>query len=151
MRSQAVNALIGQIKVHKVRRTGAGLQARRAFSLEEFLTLLSIVQAITNDDEKSSCFRSLATLQWQLIGRVDDMQKLQVNNILFSSIISQGVVFCLRWSKNIGEERAAPLQVMFGSGSKCICALLCLVSHLKVSMDPTTSSSSSFSLTQVQR
>ena len=85
-RSQAVNAFIGVVKVHEVRQTGARSQARRAFSLDEFLRLLAIAEAVTGNEEKTARFRALATLQWQLIGRVDDMQKTQVSRCLLLCI-----------------------------------------------------------------
>lgn len=81
-RSQSVNAMIGVVKKHEVRRTGVASQARRPFSLEEFQKLLAITDGITNNEEKSARFRALATLQWQLIGRVDDMQKMQVSALV---------------------------------------------------------------------
>ena len=78
-RTQSMNALIAVVKRHEVRQTGVPSQARRAFSLEEFHQLLGIVDGITNDENKSARFRALATLQRQLIGRVDDIQKTQVS------------------------------------------------------------------------
>ena len=61
-RLQDVNALIQQIKKHEVRKTGKKSQARRAFSLEEFLKLLAIVEGITPDEAKQTRFRGLAML-----------------------------------------------------------------------------------------
>ena len=82
-RAQSVNALIAIVKRHEVRQTGVPSQARRAFSLAEFIKLLAIVEGITNDENKNARFRALATLQWQLIGRVDDIQKTQVSCLFF--------------------------------------------------------------------
>ena len=171
-RSQAVNALISAIKVHEVRRQGVPSQARRPFSYDEFLKLLAVADAITNNEAKSCRFRAMCTLQWQLIGRVDDMQKVQVSifvlracfcmfsltmfgfacltllfqvsNIGFDEDAPQGIVVQLSWSKNIREERSPPSQIVFGSGDEHLCTLIHLATHLESSMDPAVTTEDSF-------
>ena len=88
-RSQAVNALIGTIRVHEVRHTGVKSQARRAFTLNKFHRLLAIALGICTNTARCAAFISLVTLQWSIIGRVDDMQKIQVRSLLlFDSFFS---------------------------------------------------------------
>ena len=70
--------MIGVVKVHKVRRTGSQSHATRAFTLAEFLKLLAVSEAVVHNESKYVRFRALLTLQWQMIGRVDDMQKTKV-------------------------------------------------------------------------
>ena len=70
--------MIGVVKVHKVHQTVSHLQATRAFTLEEFIKLLQISEPVVHNEGKCARFRALLTLQWQIIGRVDDMQKTKV-------------------------------------------------------------------------
>ena len=77
-RSDAVNGFVGVVKVHKVRQTSSKSQATRAFSMEEFIKLLQVSEAVLHNNTKCACFRALVTLQWQMIGRVDNMQKTKV-------------------------------------------------------------------------
>ena len=83
-------------------------------------------------------------MQWQLIGRVDNMQKTKVSNLGFNPDAPQGLQVRLTWSKNIREERAAPDQVVFGSGDGRICALLHLACHLESSFVTGVTRSNSF-------
>ena len=113
-RAQAVNEVISQIKVHEVRHTGSKSQARRPFDIDEFISLLAITDAITNNPEKSSRFRALATLQCQLIGRVSNMQKTQVSQarvgvFSFSSFYLYHLPFSLvlRQVSNFGWDNTA--------------------------------------------
>ena len=48
--------MIGQIKVHEVRHTGAALQACRPFTLEEFIKLVELASAAAPNEVKSVCF-----------------------------------------------------------------------------------------------
>ena len=75
-RSLAVKNLIKRVKKHKVRHTGSDSQARRPVTYEEMLLLLNLTTAVLTDRLKVLCFRAMLCLQWQLIARVDDMQKV---------------------------------------------------------------------------
>ena len=143
-RSQSVNSMIALVKHHEVRQTGVRLQARRAFTHEEFLQLLAVTDAITNNEERSARFHALVTLQWQLIGRVDDMQKTQVSNFGFDADVPQALTVQLRWSKNIREEKASPTQIVVGSGDAHMCALLHLAAHLELTLQPSVTTGNTF-------
>ena len=71
--------MIGVVKVHEVRRTGSGSHATRALTHAEFVHLLQVADPVCHNELKCARFRALVTLQWQMIGRVDDMQKTQVS------------------------------------------------------------------------
>ena len=78
-RSQAVNQMIQLVKVHEVRQTGRDSKARWPLDIDEFVKLVNLADAIVANDVRAARFRCLITLQWQLIGRVDDMQKVKVS------------------------------------------------------------------------
>ena len=90
-RSDAVKAFIGVVKVHKVRQTGSKSQATRAFNMEEFIKLLQVLEAVLHNKFKCARFRALMTLQWQMIGRVDNMQKTKVS---FAGVWAWCVLLC---------------------------------------------------------
>ena len=78
-RSSAVNSMIGVVKVHEVRRTGSGSHATRALTHAKFVHLLQVADPVCHNELKCARFCALVTLQWQMIERVDDMQKTQVS------------------------------------------------------------------------
>lgn len=103
-RSQAVNALICQAKVHEVCQTGIKLQAQWAFFLDEFLQLVKFMDGLTHSNEKRTQFCVFVTLQWQLLGRVYNMQKTQVCNFSYDYDVPQELIVRLQWSKTFAKR-----------------------------------------------
>lgn len=132
-RSMQVNEMISRVKKSEVRKQGAESQARRELTFEEFLEVLDIVR---HDDTMGELLKyklgSLLTWQWSMVGRIDDMMRLQFSN--FSA--NNQYPFCgmnrMTWSKNIMEERDTANQIVFGSGDERMCALLNLAVYLEV-------------------
>ena len=109
-RSDAVNAFIGVVKVHEVRRTGSKSQATRAFNMEEFIKLLQVSEAVLHNEFKCACFRALMTLQWQMIGRVDDMQKTKVS---FAGVRACRVLFVSHSHSSVPFTRLSTTSLFY--------------------------------------
>lgn len=134
-RSEEVHAFLKKIRKCEVRKQGKASQARRPLEFDEFLNLLDIIQSSnpTRQSErvKKYLMASVLTMQWQLIGRINDMMKLKLENLQVG--INNYTLTCqMRWSKNISEEREAPTQIILGSMDPRICPLLNLAAYLEV-------------------
>jgi hypothetical protein len=124
-KSIAVNALIKRVMKFEVRKQGVESQARRPVEYSEFLNLLNVVR--THQRYRTADryrLGSILTLQWHIIGRVDDMMKLQFENISFNPSLPFTLICQVTWSKNITEEREAPRQLVVGSMDEHLCVLL---------------------------
>ncbi|KAH9150675.1 hypothetical protein AeRB84_006523 [Aphanomyces euteiches] len=75
---------------------------------------------------------SILTMQWHLIGRVDDMMKLQFCNFSFNPAHPFTLICQMRWSKNISEERESPRQILLGSMDERLCVLLNLAVYVEL-------------------
>ncbi len=67
---------------------------------------------------------SVLALQWQLIGRIDDMMKLEKSFISFNHEYIFTLLCKMTWSKNICEERESPTQLMLPAIYPLFCPLL---------------------------
>jgi len=70
-------------------------------------------------------------LQWQIIGRIDDVMKLAKSTLMFNSREPSTLNIKMNWSKNIREERDCPTQVLFGAMDPLVCPLLNLATWLE--------------------
>jgi len=106
-RSIAVQDLIKKVMKAEVRHQGKKSQARRPVTLDEFYCMLRICKM-------RGLYRlsSVLTLQWHVIGRVDDMMKLRLNELSSNIEHKFALTIQMRWSKNITEERESPRQIL---------------------------------------
>ncbi|KAH9158911.1 hypothetical protein LEN26_002644, partial [Aphanomyces euteiches] len=118
---------------YEVRQQGVKSQARRPIEFAEFLNALTITRA-SSDMGLLERFRlsSILTMQWHLIGRVDDMMKLQFCNFSFNPAHPFTLICQMRWSKNISEERESPRQILLGSMDERLCVLLNLAVYVEL-------------------
>jgi hypothetical protein len=130
-RSEEVNKIIQRVKKYEVRHQGAESNAVRAI---EFVELLSLLEIFREDTTKGPMLCCVIALQWQLIARIDDMMKLNFNNLSNNVQYNFTILGKLRWSKNISEERDAPEQIMLGSMCSSICPILNLAIYLEYEM-----------------
>ena len=112
-KSSIVNAVLNSVKIHETRGEGKDSEEKRKFSIYEFLELLKLNRndpALTDDlleDRRSKSvtgmFMTAAvwSLQWHIIGRVDDMVKLSTSEIGISPHHPFALTVSMRWSKNI--------------------------------------------------
>ena len=134
-RSDPVNRLIKTIKRFEVRKEGVPSKAGRHIEYEEFLPLISLIHS--NESMQSSQYLLLSVLpmQWHLIARIDDMMKLKFENIHFNHQYPGTLLCQMRWSKNISEEREAPVQIIVGSMDPKLCPLLNLAVFIEHSVN----------------
>ena len=114
-RSNPVNDLIVAIKRKETARLGAPPQARRALFASEFEQAIEMMEQF--DDWEVSTF-CVAYFRFQLhfIARGDDSAKLRLPEIKpFHQYPAYGIEGRLCWSKNVHEDRDAPMQLMVGS------------------------------------
>jgi len=129
-RSTAVNEVISKVKKIEVRQEGVSSQARRALEWEEFYLLLALVRHLHANS--SLCFFTAEfCLQWQIIGRIDDVMKLAKSPLLFNPRELSPLNIKLNWSKNIREERDCPTQIVFGAMDLRVYPLLNLAAWLE--------------------
>ena len=76
-------------------------------------------------------FTAVFCLQWQIIGRIDDVMKLAKSTLLFNPREPSTLNIKLNWSKNIQEERDCPTQIVFGAMDPLVCPLLNLAAWLE--------------------
>ena len=138
-KSVPVNDMIKIVKRAEVRQKGKESQARRALTPQEFARMLNILC----DNNENDLFRkylvpSLTKFQFHMIGRIDDCCQFFANNLTAPSGTAAGAGFTLRarlaWSKNVGEERAAPNQILMGAMDPTYCVLIGLAVWLEVFM-----------------
>jgi hypothetical protein len=86
-KSHAVNNVISRLKLHEVHGTGVATSARRPFEFDEYLNLLVTTWRLFNPDREPAMLRLLAvlTVQWHLMGRIDDIMKFAISTIIFNS------------------------------------------------------------------
>ncbi|CAK4166287.1 unnamed protein product [Aphanomyces euteiches] len=107
--------------------------ARRPIEFAEFLNVLTVIRSQRkNNLVQRYRLGCVLTLQWHLIGRVDDMMKLQHNNFSFNPVHHFTLVCQMRWSKNILEERESPHQILLGSMDERLCCLLNLAVYIEL-------------------
>jgi hypothetical protein len=130
-KSDEVNRIIKLVKKFEVRHQGVKSSACRAIEWSELLSLLEILR---EDEIKGPMVCCVIALQWHLIARIDDMMKFAFSNLTANIQHSFTMLAKLRWSKNIGEERDAPEQIMMGS----MCSLICPILNLGIYLESNT-------------
>ena len=125
-RLRAVHHMIQKVKVHEVRGTGVQSNARRAVEWEEFVNVLVAVREIYSESKEYSMLMALSVvmLQWQLIGRIDDIMQLRTSTVLFNVRDSFTLHIKMSWSKNIRTEMQSPTQILIAAMDPIICPLL---------------------------
>jgi hypothetical protein len=79
--SKRVTKVIAKVKKFEVFRQGTSTQVQRPIESDEFLNVLDIIRNVLEEDDdlKRSCMASVLCCQWQMIGRIDNMMKLQLD------------------------------------------------------------------------
>jgi len=125
-RAIIINDLIKRVMKSEVRKQGKASHARRPITLDEFYNILRICRM-----NRLYRLSGVLTLQWQMIGRVDDMMKLGRKEVSANLEHTCALTVQMRWSKNIREERESPRQIVLGSFDDRLCALLNLAVYLE--------------------
>lgn len=133
-KSSAVNKLIDLVKKHEAHKTGKESNARRAVEWEEFENVLTATRQFFSSrgrEDAMIILLTILTIQWQFIGRIDDMMRLATSTVLFNSDNPFTLYIKMCWSKNIRTERESPTQIMLAAMNPLVCPLL----HLAVMME----------------
>jgi hypothetical protein len=109
-------------------------QVRRPIEYDEFLNILDIARDPEEEEDELKLCRlvSLLTLQWHLIGRIDDMMKLKVDRVGANHNHPGTGSRKIEWSKNIKEEREAAEQILIASHDAKLCCILSMGVYLEV-------------------
>lgn len=127
-----VNQVIKTVMKFQVRQQGVSSQARRPVEYSEFLNILTVVRTSMKYNGLDRFRGSILTLHWYLIARVDDMMKLQLSNFSYNPQHTFTLMYQMRWSNNITEERETPQQLVVGSMDERLCSLLNLAVYFEI-------------------
>ena len=135
-RSTVVNQCIKDVQKFEVRAEGVATNARRPLEYKEFLLILRLfklrmIDASDSEVNKAVFMSSLLSMQWHMIGRVDDMLQLQISDFYANTNFDFSLSSKIKWSKNIMEERESPEQIILGSSDPLVCPLLNLAIYLE--------------------
>lgn len=127
-----VNKVIQIVKKHQVRKEGVPSRARRDIEYGEFKNLLQVICNDTKLAPRRYLMIAILTLQWHVIGRVDDMMQLDNGALQHNTAFDFTLSCRMTWSKNIRDERDSPQQIILGSMDAWLCPLLNLVLFIEI-------------------
>ncbi len=78
-----------------------------------------------------STILAVITLQWQLIGCIDDVMKLATSTVLKHTLYPFALNIKMCWSKNIQTKQELLTQILFASTDPLMCPML----HLGIFME----------------
>ena len=114
-KSPLIHKLLGHIKRMQVQRRGKPSQARRAFSPEEYEQAQEMFWQLP-DKEEALCSAAYFAFQFHMMARLDDTGKFRQPDLQpYPSYPEYGILSRLPWSKNVNDERDAPLQLVLGA------------------------------------
>lgn len=123
-RSEDVNNFIKRVKKFEVRGEGIGSKARRELEWKEFLNVLRILKNDPRLKKKKKKALAVLTLQWSLIGRIDDLLGLKIKNVSENLHVNGTLKFRVTNSKNIYNEAETFFQIVFPSSDAKVCPIL---------------------------
>ena len=108
-----VNALIKVVQKMEVRKQGKPSQAVRALTIEE---IKFVMQMLREDSSlpKKIAVPALCAFQFHIIGRIDDSCRFVMKELYAHDSFDFALRGRLCWSKNVMEERDAPIQIILG-------------------------------------
>ena len=131
-KSAQVNNLIRVIRKKEVSGLGVPSRATRDLTSTEFESIMDIIENRMTNEENMVFLSAYFKYQYNMIARVDDTAKLKQCNLkVFHQYPDFGLNTRLCWSKNVMEERDAPIQVLFGSFDSRYCPLIGLGTWLE--------------------
>ena len=111
-RSQQMAKLLKNMRRFQTQRRGRENQATRGLTDGEFTRLIETYW--THPNRELGLFAAAHhTVQFQMIGRNDDICKLRMQELTaYNAFPQYGICARLVWSKNVREERDAPTQII---------------------------------------
>ncbi len=114
-------------------------QARRVIDWDEFMRLLVGTCLVFPSHDVMLPMLAILTLQWQIIGRIDDVMQLATSTILKNVHNPYTLHIKMCWSKNIVSENQLPIQMLFGSMDPLVCPFLSLAVYFESCREETHS------------
>ena len=111
-------------KKFEVWQEGVSSQAHCPLEWEEFYLLLVLIRHLFADSDVWFFLTAVFCLQWQIIGRIDDVMKLAKSTVLFNRCQPSTLCVKMNWLKNISKKREPPMQILFGAMDPIVCPLL---------------------------
>jgi hypothetical protein len=134
-RSIEINNLIKRVKKKEVRKQGVASQTRRAITGLEFRTLHTIFRNVSNSMLWSyGTMNAMINFQFHVIGRIDDTTQGLVDHLGVHDSFPNCLKTKLNWSKNVGDERTAPCQMVMGSMDTMYFVLVSMAIWMEMNM-----------------
>ena len=130
-KSAAAQQVIKDLKKREVRGAAVPSQARRSIDWDEFMRLLVGTCLVFPLHDAQYIMLAVLMLQWQIIGRIDDVMQLATTTIQSNSMYPFTLQVKMCWSNNIVNENQLPTQFLFASMDPLVCPLLNLVVYFK--------------------
>jgi hypothetical protein len=126
--------VIAEVEKFEIRRQDTLTQVWRSIELDQFLNVLDIIPYMLEEDDglKRYCLAAVMCCQWQRVGRIGNMTKLQVDRLGINHNNPATASTKSGWSRNIVKEREAIEQILFGCNNTKMCLLLPLDVYLEV-------------------
>ena len=77
---------------------------------------------------------ALINFQFHVIGRIDDTMQVLIDHLCVHDLFLNCLKTKLNWSKNVGDERDAPWQIILGSMDTAYCVLVSLAIWMEMNM-----------------
>jgi hypothetical protein len=132
-KSTDVNDLIKAVVKKEARQQGRKSQARRPFTQEEFIQLVTLCSQFRDPNIKYG-IPALLKFAFHMIARLDDSCEMKNENLNPNPRYPETLLARLRWSKNVNDERDAPNQIVIGAMDPEYCVLLGLGLHLETAI-----------------
>jgi hypothetical protein len=133
-RSVEINNLIKRVKKKEVRKQGVASQTRRAITELEFRTLHTVFRDVSNSMLWRYGMSAMINFQFHVIARIDDTTQLLIDHIRVHDSFPNCLKTKLNWSKNVGDERDAPWQIVMGSMDTTYCVLVSMAIWMEINM-----------------
>ena len=128
--SSAVKRMIREVEQFEARGEGVRPNARRPLEWEEMMDIF--IAAHNMSSIQVSCtMLAVLTMQWQFIGRIDDVMKLATQTVVKHMLFPFALNLKMCWSKNIMTERECPTQILFAAMNPLLCPMLRLGIYLE--------------------
>jgi hypothetical protein len=90
-------------------------QTRRAITEVEYQSLHAVLRDVSNSMLWRYGMSALINFQFHIVGRIDDTTQVLIDHLHVHDSFSNCLKTKLNWSKNVGDERDAPWQIILGS------------------------------------
>jgi len=129
-RSSEVNKVIAAIRQKECNRNGKASQATRELEEDEFRVCQRILHSL-KDFMKGTLKVCMMVLQFHIVARGADVSQLFIHQLEPHPLHDFALQLCVRWSKNVRDERDCPPQIIMGAMDPEFCAMVNLSVYLE--------------------